>query len=387
MQSDFARIEAGLSDTLARIDSSLEQLTAAPALFRASVEEIAGLINSVISAVQGQDITRQQLEHVHQALLTLAGFCPDEEKAPDANADAMLAAGLSVQKQQLDNICRTVEDWIGRVRSSVQTIHQISSAEVISIVPLVLEQERQLTAELARIEAFEQESEAGSEEIQSALQGLEELMRLVSAHLERSHQVRDRLQLLTFNSIVEANRLGSKADAILEISQSIKRISAAWTLMTEESAQVQQEIQKLIDQSSDSTGQPCGDSLRLAREQTRESLLTLHAAAEKASHYTQGLETATAGLQATAKQASEAGDRLERTLKPLPALLIEIEHQDRRLGIKPESVSLSDKRRLEEIFEPAYTTEIERSLLRSALYGEPMPDPGSAANCNDVELF
>ena len=106
---------------------------------------------------------------------------------------------------------------------------------MIGIGPVVLVQERELSSQLAHIDRLERESHGYSKRIQGTLGGLSNLMQLVREHLQRSKSIRDRLQLLTFNSIIEASRLGTQAAAILAIAQYIKGVSAEWGEITDRS--------------------------------------------------------------------------------------------------------------------------------------------------------
>jgi len=155
--------------------------------------------------------------------------------------------------------------------------------------------------QLSRIDALEGECEADKAEIKDALAGLSSLMELVSDHLERSKFIRDRLRLLTFNSIIEASRLGIQADAILEISQSIKRISVEWSDVTDRSGQAKEQILCLVNEAMDGKNlntQDGDDGLRNAQVESRAGLENLRAAAAFAARQAVEIEGAVGKLQA-----------------------------------------------------------------------------------------
>jgi methyl-accepting chemotaxis protein len=127
IRQEFARIESDLVNALAVVDSSQEQLARAPVQFRGCVEEIAGQIAGVVAAVQGHDITRQQLEHVQQALLWMAGRI--EAGAEDATGQPQIAAGLVIQLFQLRGIQETVGRWLEQIRGCMEGIERISSSD------------------------------------------------------------------------------------------------------------------------------------------------------------------------------------------------------------------------------------------------------------------
>ena len=68
LREQLAAVELSMVSALQVLDSGLNRLSQAPAQFKKSAEEIAAQIAGVVVAVQGHDITRQQIEHVQQAL-------------------------------------------------------------------------------------------------------------------------------------------------------------------------------------------------------------------------------------------------------------------------------------------------------------------------------
>ena len=82
---------------------------------------------------------------------------------------------------------------------------------MLAIGTTILEQERAMSLQFARIERLENECAADDVEIEASLAGIGELMRITKTHLAQSRQARDRMQLLNFNSMIEARHLGDQA--------------------------------------------------------------------------------------------------------------------------------------------------------------------------------
>ncbi len=174
-----------------------------PARFQGCVAEIAQQIAGVVAAIQANDITRQQMEHVR------GGAGRDRRGDLETGGGAgEVAAGLTIQSYQVRSIETTVEGWTGQIRRCLERIAQLAVAEILEMGRGVLGRERLLEAELRRIEQLEEQCAADNARVQSSLSGMAGLMQLVSEHLERSRAVRERLQLLMFNSIVEAEPSG-----------------------------------------------------------------------------------------------------------------------------------------------------------------------------------
>jgi uncharacterized phage infection (PIP) family protein YhgE len=357
------------------------------------VEEISGQIAGVVAAVQANDITRQQLEHVCTALGLISDEIRDGDgDAPEAGCSLpRISAGLAIQIYQLKSIRATVDDWVSQIRSCMGGILKISSSEVKGIGPVVLDQERDLAQQLARIEAIEQECQANTAKVEKTFAALSTLMQLVSEHLEKSRSVRDRLQVLTFNSIIEASRLGTQADAILEISQSIKRISALWSEMTEQSGKVEEEILSLVEQARNGSGgaaQAGNDGLQEAQVEAKAGLDNLRAAAAFASRQALEIESRIGELQTQIAAAGSTGDRLDACFAQIDTVLREIE--ELRSQFESDSTGALDSREQADVearLSPFYTTEIEREVMRAALCGAPLPVAQQIMAGNDVELF
>jgi methyl-accepting chemotaxis protein len=387
MREEFARMEESLETALESAAAMLEQLCGTPVRFSGCVEDIASQVAGVVAAIQAHDITRQQIEHVQAALGTIAAELGGEER-PSAGETG---AGLAVQSYQLRNVRETVRGWTAQIGTCLEAIGRITSSEILELGPVVLAQESALGAHLTRIEKLEEECEADNTRVQASFAGISGLMQLVNEHLERSKLVRDRLQLLMFNSIVEASHLGSQADGILEISTTIKRISATWGEITTGSEAATEEIRTLVEQSRstlEAFSEASKKGLRAARSETAGGLGILREAAECADQRGREIQAATLGLQAKIAEIGSAGNRLEVCFRRLDTALEGIESARRALeqeggpggtGFDAEAVA----RR----FSADYTTEMERAVLRAALQGGPMPVAQANFAGNSVELF
>jgi len=390
---EFSRIEEDLGSVLATVESSSHQLESAPAMFREGVEEIALQIAGVVAAIQSHDITRQQLEHVREGLEFMVGKMTDPEGSDSAAEDQtpLVAAGLAIQTYQLRSIEETVNQWVEQIGACLDGILRISSTDLGVIGPLVMKQESTLAAQFARIDELEQDCQKENEEVQKTFTELSGLMQLVGEHVEKSRYVRDRLQLLTFNSIVEANHLGTQADAILEISQSIKRISLTWSEMTDRSAHAMTEILELVEGAKEkmkafSIGG--NEELVAAQAETRQALENLRSTAQCVVHYIATVEENTTQLQAKIAVADTSRGHLAASFSAIAFALEGIgEVRTQIENDSPGAIKRIDRRELERLFSASYTTEWEREVMRAALSGAPLPSSQQNLAGNCVELF
>jgi uncharacterized phage infection (PIP) family protein YhgE len=393
LRAEFKRIDVHMEEQLASLESGLTRLSGIPLQFKSCVEEIAQQIAGVVAAIQSHDITRQQLEHVQEAFTLIGSELREgrQGRGEVSQEQARAHAGVSIQIYQLQNIRASITNWTTQIRSCMGVILSASATGLAGISPLVLEQEQQASIKLAHIEQLESESHRYSERIRQSVGGHSSLLALVGEHVERAKVVRQLLHLLSLNSIVEASRLGDKANAILEIGKGITSLSSEWGEITDQSEHAMQEILALVDRTStllEAFSDDGHQELRTAQAQMRGGLASLREAAAFTAGQARKIQAATERMQALGSSVGQNGDRLDAAYGRVDAVLAEIEEvrrqmEDERPGIMAEY----DTAELERLYSISYTTEIERAVLHAALLGLPLPESEAISAGNDVELF
>lgn len=390
MREQLAAVESSLMNALDVLDSGLTRLSRAPAQFKRSAEEIATHIAGVVVAVQGHDITRQQLEHVQHAFEVIS--CKLDASTTEPASEVEYAhAGLTIQIAQLKAIRETIIEWASRIQTCMGNILSISASEVVGVGPLVLEQEESMSAQLFHIESIERECKSYGEKLRSTLDGIAHLSELVKEHIQKSESARNRLRLLTFNSVVEASHLGAKADAICVIADGIAEVSVEWNKISEHSGAALQEILSLSDRINGviaTFSQANDENLQKAQEETATGLKSLRGAASFAVMQGKSIEAVTSRMWARGQEIDRASrqldtcvDRIDAVVDVLESMKIDLE------GNYPDVRQRYDEAEIERMFSASYTTQAEREVLRSALSGTVFSGMSQYATGNDVELF
>lgn len=385
----FSKIESEMSGAIAVMESALAQLVRIPNDFQECVAVIAADISSVVEAVQLQDVTRQQTEHVRNALVRLSresSDCDGQVSGFDARSPSI----LKVQALQIESARASTEGWILRINRCLESILHVSSSDVVDIGARILAQERGLSTQLARIEHLEHECEADDAEIESCLAGLGDLMRITTTHLERSRFTRDRMRLLNFNSMIEARHLGSQATAVLEITRNIGRISTGWSALTDRSADTLNAMltsSAQAEQAHRSRTRASLEDLGNARKQSQGALRALSHAAAIANSNGEKIEVAVAVLHNEITMLARVAEQLMQSVAILSEARTEIEQARELTSFPTAKLSESDCRQIEADCAATYTSELERRILRSELFGEAMPPEGAPATPNEIELF
>lgn len=393
LREKMAGIETELGSDLAALDSRLSQLVDTPMRFKSSLEHSAQQIAGVIAAVQAHDITRQQLEHVLESLALIAVSVGTSADAHNGNGPELprAYAGLTIQIYQLKTIRNTVASWTAQIKSCMEGILRVSTSEVMGIAPQVLEQERGVAAQLAHIEMLERESQSYGMKIQRTLGGLSNLAQLVSEHKRKSQSARECLELLGFNSIIQASRLGAQAGAILAIAKCIKKLSEDWADITNKSRHVMSDIQNLVERTNhvmEAFSEGSNKMLLDAQRETAASLGNLRNAAEFAGVQAQKMNVVTVKMQEKSGEVGETGMLLDSCFGRMDSVLIEIEQVRQQLEIEhPDLKDQYDAGDVEKLFSGSYTTEVERDVLQAALRGAALPLAQQTFAGNSVELF
>jgi hypothetical protein len=393
LREQLGAVEFSLMGALEVLDSGLTRLSQAPAQFKRSAEEIAAQIAGVVVAVQGHDITRQQLEHVEQAFEVIS--CKLESMDTSAIAFASEAAyghaGLSIQICQLKAIRETISEWASQIQACMSSIFRISASELVGVGPLVLEQEESMSAQLCHIDSLERECKSYGEKLRSTLDGISNLSELVKEHIQKSESARNRLRLLTFNSVVEASHLGAKADAICVIADGIAEVSVEWGKISEHSGAALQEILSLSDRINGviaTFSQASDESLRKAQDKTSTGLKSLRSAASFAVMQGKRIETVTEAMwtrireiERTRQLLNTCFDRIDTVVKVLESVKFDLEAD------YPGVRQRYDEPEIERLFSASYTTQTEREVLHAALNGTVFSGVQQASVGNGVELF
>ncbi len=381
----FTSIEAQLSNSIGSMNTALLDFARITTDFQQCLALISRNIAEVVEAIQRQDITRQQTEHVRDILIQTSN---EFEIRNGRNSDPRLDMILKVQAFQIQNARRSTKEWIEQVHQCLDGILRVGSSDVLTIGAKILEQERVLSSQLSHFECLEQECAADDVEIEASLAGIGEIMCLTRTYLNRSELARDRMQLLNFNCMVEACNLGDAA-ALLEITRNIGHISTGWSALTDRSSETLDAMLSSsvnAEQAHRIRTRLGMEDLGKARSDSNESLVALSMAAAIADCNGGKVKTAVMAMQ---DESTILGNTAERLAKSV-ALLEEAENELRNAeGVSLNAEKLTDEARLGIETECAvrYSSELERHILHAVLHGEPLPEVSLAVRGNEIELF
>lgn len=390
LRGEMARMADDIANTLRVIENSLNQQASLPQQFQRCTEDTAQQIAGVVAAVQAHDITHQQIEHVHHALQLIGSRIAASDLLRSEDLPVAYA-GLNIQICQLKTIQQTVTNWTSQVRRCMDGIHQLSASDIAGIGPTVLRQEEELSSDLAHMEHLQQKSQEYSGRMQSTLGELSSLVELVNAHLKRSQAIRDRLQILMFNSLIEAQRLGSRGAVVSAIASLIKEVSEEWTAIAERSRSVLNGILALAQRTTtlmEAFSEASCMKLHDDQTQTAAALDRVRSVASFVAKQAAQMQNATDTMHGSLATVTATGKSLDVSFGCLAGLLHQIESLARELARNDSQLAERyDAAEVERWLSPFYTTEIERTVMSAALHGSAMPVVQQSFAGNAVELF
>ena len=161
--------------------------------------------------------------------------------------------------------------------------------------------------------------------------------------------------------------------------------------MTEQSAQVMQEIIALVEQAQlgmQALSRSSNTELHLCLAQTRTALDELRGALvfvlQTASH----VEKATSSLKNKIDANTAIKMRLNQSVAQIDLLREELDQTRQQLeAAHPGLMRYCDRLAVTALFSASYTTEHERNVLSAALDGAPVPIMQAKQAADEIELF
>jgi hypothetical protein len=392
LAGELVRVKIELGDELRLLESGFSELGSIPGQFKAGVEEIAEQIAGAVAAFQSYDITRQQTEHVQEAITLIAAQIRASGKHRNQDPErARICLGVKVQIYQLLQIRQTVAGWMSRIRVCMDAMLKVSASNLAGISLIVREREHEISARLAHIDQLESESRVQSEVVCRTVGEHSSLVQLIDDQVQKAAVTRQTLHLLSLKTIIGADRLGAQGSAVLEIGTGISDLSLEWSRILDQSGDVLGEIARLVERIgvlmvpfSEAEEQ----KLKQAQIDARAALQRLHATSEFAAKQAWDIELGLDSMRIMAGRITGSADVLEASYRQLDVISDLLHDVQVQLGADAPDMSCTyDLEEMKHQFSASYTTEVERNVLQAALGGTALQPVQQSLEGNGVELF
>ena len=197
----------------------------------AEYDEVSSSIEDLIGAIQFHDITRQQVEHVADALRRLRSECAGDGRACFlAQSDARAAVRLQVS--QLSNAAEIFAASVGRIEHDLDNIaaRVANMAEASAVLagrstdeggPFLVQLERRFTAILTILGACSQ-AEA---ETRSVLGELESTVARLRESAGKVVEIEVKLRRIAINSSIRAVQIGGTGNVLGLLAEVMQRLA------------------------------------------------------------------------------------------------------------------------------------------------------------------
>ena len=362
-----------------------------------AMREIASAFGHIVVGLQSHDITRQQLEHVAEALEAI-GARRDADDPDDDALDADAADVSELQRHQVEHARTSISSAVGDLTHALRELgHRVREVEgELGRVssdggPLLRDLETRLACALDVLRAGARRTAA----IAASTDEVAAIVTDMAGFVHDIETISSQVNLIAFNAIVRSARTGEQGRAIGVLAQEIQAVaantqaqtsaaSAALKGVATEAAALQDAMRTLLA-GGEARAEAVAADLRalLGRLGAIDTAL-----AEGLAGVSAGAAALEAQVDRTArsityhKRAERALEPIERRLAEVSAALAATLSRDERAARKARLAAELDR----------YTMESEREVHARALGASPSQDlyPASPSGGDlgaNVELF
>ena len=364
----------------------------------AQYEALCDAVDGVVESVQFHDITRQQIEHVVQALRQLRSECGSGHGTPDsppAEARAILALQFSqlggaagTFASSMERMERDLESIAVRVQDMAEASRALMGTSADERDSFFLQMEGHFTAILKMLGTVTTEQA----EMESTAACLEETIGRMRDSVSEIRGIEIRIQRIATNATIRATHIGAAGNALNVIAEVMQRLAFDSNTNTEE-------VAGTLDAMSDAASRVSGDSGRAASGahadtnevsgEMRRTVLELHSSSEcsfSRVHQITALGARLAGDIAAVRSGFTAGPLFAQVVNRARGELERIGAQGGQGSF--EGIEIAPTQRLESLAQH-YTMQTERDVHESVARGSAIaaaPAEASRAALEDGDL-
>lgn len=192
--------------------------------------EISRDVGEVVVSLQFQDITRQQMEHVSEALVTVRQSLGDG--AGNAILPGEAAEVCSLQVAQLENSVDELMAAMTRITVSLQGVSRQAAEVAVNVHGLFRQADlvghaslSDMESGLASVVTAFTENVTTNDRLADIVQGVARAMTEITAFAEDIDYLGSEIRLIALNAIVKAAQAGKDGAAFSVIAETVKRLS------------------------------------------------------------------------------------------------------------------------------------------------------------------
>ena len=362
--------------------------------------EISQNMEEIVSSMQFHDITRQQIEHVIEALEELLGFMAggSTTKVKSGNGDRKEVIGHAVeicelqlehlrhsQKTLVSAIQRIMENLLG-VRENIAHMNQEAHSMLSDTESAYQSSLKDTDAKLSALTSVFSNYDAMGSQLAETVNGVAKTVGEMIGFVDEIEEIENKVKLIALNSCVKAARLGEKGAVFDTLSNEIQRLvedlvdlSRVVTDNLKSMNSTAQDLSSIELQGDNST--PGATS-----EDGHKNLLdAIRGESERISHLMEEVNTEsdrlTGDIQNVVSNVT-LHEHAEGTFNNAIENLNEVVSCCK--GLLPGADFKREERRIQDL-ESRYTMESEREVHRAVIHEEMTPPEKNAASSTTGE--
>ena len=276
---------AGVSDSLQAFEQRRQLALEASGRQAAEYTAVSEAIDDLVGSIQFHDITRQQVEHVVEALRSLRSRGTDRpgKEAPSPHETHAIVTLQSLQlaeasrlfTQSIDRIERDLEGIAGRLQNVSEDVRGLIGVSGDAPGSFFLKMETQLSSVLKLLGTCTT-AQAEMDSTVAGLAGTIEGMRKSVAEI-RGTEIQ--IQRISINATIRASHIGVRGTALNKIAEVMQRLALESNINTEEAAAALDAMRDAYGRVSSSAGSQAGASP--VAEEMQRALAGLHSSGEQ----------------------------------------------------------------------------------------------------------
>ena len=347
----------------------------ASAVQAAQYDGLCAAVDGLVRSIQFHDITRQQIEHVVEALERIpSGEAPCKRSLLTLQS-SQLRSAAGVFASAVQGITRDLEEVAARLRGMADSSRSLLDGGEHEHDSFFLRMEGSFAGILRALAACTEadaEMQATAEAVETMVQGMRESVAQI-----RSVEIR--IQRIALNAAIRASHIGADGDPLSVIAGVLQQMVSASSGNTEEAAGALDAISEAVRRLS--TAPAASNTVSESSEQMRHAILEMHSAGELSYTRVNQIAALGASLAAGISELSEGFSAGTLVAEVLARCCAELERVAAELPVADAGAPSN----LDQLAE-GYTMQTEREVHRMALHGEPAPQSEEALGDN-VELF
>jgi uncharacterized phage infection (PIP) family protein YhgE len=373
---ELAPLTTAVTSSIREFAARQQSVHDAAARQSAQYQELSEGIDRLVGNIQFHDITRQQIEHVIQALAQISPANPAQTRAV-----------LAVQGSQLRNSAQVFASAVAAIESDLVNIEgRISSVAKNSGALLGGSEDEHNSFFLRMEESFTTILQAMSacsvaqEEIQATPAKMAGLIGEMLRAIDEIRVLEIRIQRTAINASIRAVHIGVAGAPLAVIAEEMERLVAASSANTEDAAKALEEITRSAGALSGAGD--LSQTSREATEQMRAAIGEMQSAAEisyarisEISSLGTRLSDDIAGLRGSFARASAFSEAIERACTELDGIMAALP-----AGEASGSQELAD-------LAGRYTMQIERDIHQQVTQGVAVAEPSGDSLGENVEMW